>query len=366
MNKIGIDARLLAYRDGGISTYVRQLAQALSNNTDSLKVTLFQHKKATEAVTNTLAEKQLCTPPHHRLERIALSVELLPYRLDVFHSPDFIPPLRGAKRHIITVHDLTFLHYPQYLTPDARRYYNDQIATACAHTDHILAVSESTRHDLMTMLNVPEDKITVQPHGVHPRYRLLSAEECDPVKSALNLPTDYILHVGTYEPRKNIIGLLTAYKQLRHHLPGAPPVVLVGRPGWLFEETQRQIAKLDIEEHLYWRTDVTDEQLPAVYNLARVLAAPSFYEGFGLPILEAMACGTVPIASNRSSFPEVMGDVGLQFNPDDAPSIADALYKALTDDAWYHDMHQRALEHAKNYTWANSADIARRVYKSLL
>jgi glycosyltransferase involved in cell wall biosynthesis len=218
----------------------------------------------------------------------------------------------------------------------------------------------------MTMLSVSEDKITVQPHGVHPRYRPLSAEECDPVKSALNLPTDYILHVGTYEPRKNIIGLLTAYKELRHHLPDAPPIVLVGRPGWLFEETQQQIAKLDVEEHIYWRSDVTDEQLPAVYNLARVLAAPSFYEGFGLPILEAMACGTVPIASNRSSFPEVMGDVGLQFKPDDTLSIADALYKALIDEDWYRNMRQRALEHAQNYTWANSAQIARRVYKSLL
>ncbi|QPC80804.1 glycosyltransferase family 4 protein [Phototrophicus methaneseepsis] len=366
MNKIGIDARLLAYRDGGISTYIRSLAQAFSDDEGPLNITLFAHRKAAERITPNLAEKKLITPPHNRFEQIALSIELLPHQLDVFHSPDFIPPLRGAKRHVITVHDLTFLHYPQYLTANARRYYNDKIDWACHHADHILAVSSSARDDLMTLLNIPESKITVQPHGVDPRFRPLSKEACHPVQEALHLPDDYILHVGTYEPRKNIIGLLTAYKALLAQMPDAPPVVLVGRPGWLFEETQTQIAALDIDEHILWRMNVTDEQLPAVYNLARVLAAPSFYEGFGLPLLEAMACGTVPIASDRSAFPEVMGDVGLRFDPEDSDAIAEALRIALTDDAWYQDMCQRAIQRASSYTWANSAEIARRVYTSLL
>ncbi|MAU10914.1 MAG: hypothetical protein CL607_13915 [Anaerolineaceae bacterium] len=366
MKRIGIDARLLAYRDGGISTYIRELALGLDDLASGADITLFQHHKAQHRIDTDFREKRLWTPPHHRLERLALSVELTPYRLDVLHSPDFIAPYRGARRHVITVHDLTFLHYPDYLTTDARRYYNDQIGAVCQHTDHILAVSDSTRHDLMSMLHVPAEKITVQPHGVHSRYRVMSTDQLEKERQALGLPETYILHVGTYEPRKNILGLIKAYKELLIELPDAPPVVLVGRPGWLFEETRAQIDALGINEHIIWRSDIEDDQLPTVYNLAIVLAATSFYEGFGLPILEAMACGTVPIASNRSSFPEVMGEVGLQFDPEDVDAIAEALKKALSDTVWRTNMEANAIERAKQFTWAKSAQIALDVYQSVL
>lgn len=366
MRRIGIDARLLAYRDGGISTYIRDMALALGDIVTDADISLFQHRKAQHELGSGLREKHLWTPPHHRLERLALSVELAPYRLDVLHSPDFVPPYWGAKRHVITVHDLTFLHYPDYLTADARHYYNDQIEAACQHADHILAVSDSTRHDLMRMLNVPDHKITVQPHGVHSRYRVMAADELETARQSLGLPETFILHVGTYEPRKNILGLLKAYKALLAELPDAPPVVLVGRPGWLFEETRAKIDALRINERIIWRSDIQDDQLPAVYNLATVLAATSFYEGFGLPILEAMACGTVPIASNCSSFPEVMGEVGLQFDPDDVAAIATALKKVLTDSTWRTEMETQAVERAKQFTWAKSAQIALDVYQSVL
>lgn len=362
MTHIGIDTRLTAYRTGGISTYIRRLVQALAALRLSERVTVFQSRKATTTLAPSFERASLWTPAHHRLERLALSVELAWRGLDVFHSPDFIPPYRAARRHVITVHDLTFLHYPQYLTADSRRYYNAQIDAACQHADHILAVSQATRADLVSMLNVPADKISVQPHGAGTQYQPLSAAQTEPVRDALHLPPTYILHVGTWEPRKNIAGMLRGYRLLLDAVPDAPPVVLAGRPGWLFEQTQREIEALQLGERVLWRDSVTDAQLPAVYNMASLLVMASFYEGFGMPALEAMACGTIPVVSNRSSLPEVVGDVGLLVNPDDPATIAAAFEKALTDSTWRQSQREQALQRASRFTWAQSAQIALDAY----
>lgn len=362
--RIGIDARLSAYRDGGISTYTRNLVKALDQLNPALSIIVLQHVKAKQAMGTGFIEKKLLTPPHHRFEKFTLSAELLPQRLDILHSTDFIPPLRGARRHIITVHDLTFLHYPEFLTAESRRYYNAQINRAVTQADHILAVSEATRQDLIDMLAVPKSKITVQPHGVDEAYRPMSQAEKDATMQRLKLPASYILHVGTLEPRKNIIGLLKAYEALLQTMPDAPPVLLVGRPGWLFDETQQYIEQLGIRERVILRHDIEDRDLPGVYNLAAVAVSPSFYEGFGMPTLEAMACGVIPIVSNRSSLPEIIGEVGHLINPDDPFTITSALHHALTDTTWRQQMQHAALRRAREFTWKRSARIAMEVYTS--
>lgn len=366
MTHIGIDARLTYYRTGGISTYIRRLIEALEKIDHENRYTVFHSRKDPHRITPRFESAVLWTPAHHRIERLALSVELARHRLDIFHSPDFIPPYRGAKKHIITVHDLTFLHYPQYLTEDSRRYYNAQIQAAVTHADHILSVSEATKRDLMSLLNVPEDKITVQPHGAGEQYRPMSHEETEPVRQALDLPREYILHVGTWEPRKNILGLLEGYQHLLAKMPDAPPVVLVGKPGWLFEETKQKIDALKLDKHLLWRDNVTDDQLPAVYCMAAMLVSPSFYEGFGMPALEAMACGTVPIVSNVSSLPEVVGKIGLLIDPNDPVTIADAMYDVLDNFVWREEMQAKAVNRAALFTWENSARIAIEVYQRVM
>ena len=363
MTHIGIDARLTYYRDGGISTYIRRLVQELAQMTTAPDhdYTIFQSRKDRTTLTPALAHRQLWTPAHHRIERLALSVELAWRGLDVWHSPDFIPPYRAAKRHVITVHDLTFLHYPDYLTADSRRYYNQQIHWACHHADHILADSQATKRDITDLLNIRADKITVHALGVSEQYRPLPASAVQPVQAALDLPPAYILHVGTLEPRKNIIGLLKAYRLLLEQLPDAPPIVLVGRRGWLFEQTEREMQALSLGDRLIWRDNVSDAQLPAVYNGAVTVVTPSFYEGFGFPALEGMACGIVPIVSNRSSLPEVVGDVGYQVDPDDVTSIASALHDAIQQ--YDHRPHLAALRRAQQFTWRACAEIALHTYE---
>ncbi len=364
MAHIGIDARLTYYRTGGISAYTRQLVGALGSLQDQLptgqrhRFTVFLSRKARFTLGQHTAK--LWTPAHHRFERVALSLELARFGLDVLHSPDFIPPVRGARRHVITVHDLTFLHYPQYLTADSRRYYNDQIETAVRHADHILTVSESARADLMALLGVLPEKITVQPHGVGPQFQPQPSEVIHTVRKRFGLPEDFILFVGTLEPRKNIDGLLDACQRL----PNAPVLVLVGRKGWLIDETLARIAQ---SPRVMVVDNASDDDLPALYTMARLLVLPSFYEGFGMPALEAMACGTIPVVAGRGSLPEVVGACGVLVNPDDPDSIAAGIEQVLYASAeWLAAMRAAARARAASFTWENSARIALSVYHSVL
>lgn len=360
---IGIDARLLAYRTGGISTYIKHLLLALADIAPHDAIKVFHHAKDKTPLKTPFRAYRLYTPPHHRLENLILSAELARHRLKIWHSPDFIPPFHGGKSHVITVHDLTFLHYPHHKDADSIRYYNGQIERAVRQADHILSVSHATKHDLITMLNVPEDKITVQPNGIDARFQPLSETDKAVWRKKLNLPSDYILHVGTLEPRKNIPSLLDAYLMLKN----PPPLVLVGRMGWLFDETMTRIRQLQADgKAIIWRDDIDDESLPAVYACASLLALTSFYEGFGLPPLEAMACGVPVVVSNNSSLPEVVGDAGLLIHPEQPEAIAEGLNRALADNQWREAIIPKGIAQAQKFTWENSAKIAWLVYQNML
>ncbi len=363
---IGFDARLTYYRIGGISTYIRESVKALEALDHDNRYTIFHSRKASDTVTTRFRRANLWTPSHHRIERLAWSVELSRFRLDVLHTTDFIPPYWGARRHVITIHDLTFLLFPQYITADTKRYYSDQIRAAVAKADHVLAISEATKADMIRLLDVAENKITVQHCGVDSMYRPLPADQIATVRHAHNLPSEYVLYVGTIEPRKNIVGLVTAYRELLDRVQDLPPLVLVGKPGWHYEELMESVREIGVENHLIWRENISRDDLPAVYNGALALVLPSHYEGFGLPPLEAMACGTIPIVSNRSSLPEVVGDVGLLVDPDQPSMIAEAIHKALSDSAWRMDMRQRGLTRAAQFTWERTARIALSVYNRVV
>lgn len=361
--RIGLDARLVAYRAGGISSYVQQMVATLERIDPVHTYVIGESRKARAPLTSRFQRLTLWTPPHHRLESLALAAELLPHRLDVWHTTDFIPPYAGARRHVVSVHDLTFLVYPQFLTAASRHYYNGQIARAVRSADQILTISESSKRDIVARLGVPADRITVQWCGVNAEFTPQSPERCTTVRRELELPPRYLLFVGTYEPRKNVAGLVTAYAELAAQQPDLPPLVLAGQPGWLFEETQQQIDRLGLRQRVLFRQFRYD-QLPALYTMAELLAFPSFYEGFGLPPLEAMACGTIPVVSDCSSLPEVVGDVGVRVNPHDPASIAAGLATALGDPVWRQQQQHAGRERARLFTWERTAQIARAVYEA--
>ncbi len=368
MTRIGIDSRLTYYREGGIAAYTRHVIAALAtldSDTDYRILQNFRDRRHALPAPN-FTRAATFTPSHHRLERWALAVEITPLRLDLLHSPDFIPPLWGARHMVITIHDLNFLHYPQFLTAESRRYYNDQIERAVRQADHILACSEATRSDLITMLGVPGDKITVHLEGVDPAFRPLPAADVAALRRELDLPEGYLLFVGTFEPRKNITGLVEAYHLLRHAVPDAPPLVLAGRRGWLYDEIFARVEQLGLSAHILWRENIPQVMMPALYNAAQLLVMPSFYEGFGLPPLEAMACGTPVVVANRSSLPEVVGEAGLLVNPDDPADIAAGLERLITDSALHADLSARGLQRAAAFTWQRTAQAVLQTYQHVL
>lgn len=366
--RIGIDARLNYYRPGGIAEYTRHVIDELAVLDRTIAYHVIHHFRARQTLGagDNVTRIDALTPSHHRLERWTLTLELIRHRLDLLHSPDVIPPQGGARRQVITVHDLHFLHYPQFMTAASRRYYNDQIAWAVRHADHILVDSCATRDDLGNLLSVPEDKVTVHMLGVNQGFRPLPPEDIRPVRARLGLPESYILFVGTFEPRKNIPGLLRAYRLLRQDLPDAPPLVLVGRRGWLYDDIFQQVSALELTRYVIWIENAAQDDLPAIYSGADVLALPSHYEGFGLTALEAMACGVPAVVANRSSLPEVVGDAGLLVDPDDPAAIADGLRRALVDDALRAELIRTGVARAATFTWRRTAEIVLQVYRLCL
>ena len=188
MAHIGIDARLTHYRVGGISRYITALISAFEQLQPSHDITLLQSRKAQRPLSTQFGAAAVWTPPHHRWERAALTLELARRRFDLLHSPDFIAPLRGGKRHVITVHDLSFIHYPEYITAESRHYYNGQIEASVRRADHILADSQATKSDLMDILEVPADKITAHVLGVDEHFRPLARQCSEPALRSLDLP----------------------------------------------------------------------------------------------------------------------------------------------------------------------------------
>lgn len=371
--RIGIDARIVHYARGGIRNYVLHLLEALAwldtdvVDTDVDYYVLHSRKDHNPPLPASNFHPVACwTPSHHRLERWALGLEVARLGIDLLHSPDFIPPAGGVSRSVLTIHDLNFLYYPQFLTAESHRYYNQQIKWAVRRADHILADSHATKSDLTSLLDVPPEKVSVVHLAADPAFRPLSEAEAGQVAARYDLEPGFLFFVGTLEPRKNLPGLLQAYRLLLNAGVTTAPLVLVGGKGWLYDEVFEHVEVLHLTERVRFLHDVPDEDLPGLYNAASLLATPSFYEGFGLPALEAMACGTPVVVAERASLPEVAGDAGLLVNPDDPDDVARALTRVLTDEPLQARMRELGLAQAARFTWEETARKTLAVYRRVL
>jgi glycosyltransferase involved in cell wall biosynthesis len=364
--RIGIDLRLHAYAPGGISRYARRLAPALANLLDPGALTLVRHRRdvAPPCVPDARIYRAW-TPPHHALERWTLGAELAPLRLDLFHSTDFIPPAWGARRRVITVHDLNFLYYPEHLTAEARRYYNDQIMWAVDRADAILADSHATRRDLEAQLGVPPERITVTHLAADAIFRPLPEAQVRPVLARYGLAPGYLLFVGTWEPRKNLVGLVEALARL-HARGEKRTLVFVGRPGWLYDRVFARIEALHLQAWVGFIEEVPVADLVGLYNGALLLAMPSFYEGFGLPALEAMQCGTPTVVADRASLPEVVGKAGLLIDPEEPDTLAEACWRIAHDEALRRRLTAAGRRRARTFTWTRTARKTLDVYNAML
>ncbi len=363
--RFGLDIRLTYYTTGGIARYMRHLAQLIpAISPDAEHVQIFRRGHAM-TYADGVQRVDSWIPAHHRFETTLLGFELAPHGLDVLHSPDFITPKFGAKHLVSTVHDLTFLLHPEFLTEDSRRYYGGNIGPSVARADAVIAVSNATKADLVNLLDVPAEKVHVIYEGVSERFRPMSPEEIAPVLTQFDLSPGYILFVGTFEPRKNVPGLLRAYAELRSRRSDAPPLVLVGNRGWLFDEAMRLINSLKLTDHVRYFENLPDAELPALYNGAHCLSLTSHYEGFGFPVLEAMNCGVPVVISDRASLPEIAGGVALEVSPDDSSAHADALERLLFDETLRADLRARGLDRARAFTWERCCRETVELYRAV-
>jgi glycosyltransferase involved in cell wall biosynthesis len=286
--------------------------------------------------------------------RIPLPVELVTGWLDAFYSPDFVlPPTLSATRTLLTVHDLSFLHYPDHFVPKLVRYLSRVVPRSVATADRVLADSEATRTDLIEMVGADPDKVEVLYSGVGARFR----PEAEPGEGErlreqydLDPARPYVLSVGTVQPRKNYVRLIRAFAALQSD---AHQLVIAGGRGWLFQEVLTEAEALGDRARVLGFVD--DADLPALIRGASLFAFPSLYEGFGLPVLEAMACGVPVVTSNVSSLPEVAGDAALLVDPTDEMELTEALRRGLEDDGLRRGMVSRGLEQAVRFTWERAA-----------
>ncbi len=367
--RIGLDARITHYTRAGIGQYTWRLIHALAALDRADEFHIFRHRRDRAPFTrqSNFQHHSLWTPCHHRLEGYLLSMELFwsSPPLDVLHTTDFIPPrfLPGRAKSVITIHDLAFMHFPHFLTQASARYYG-QIEDAVKRADHIIAVSNSTRRDIINLLGVDERKITVIYEAPNPIYRPMDrAHALAQVQARFPVPRDFILFVSTIEPRKNVQGLLRAFRRLLDDYKLDAHLVLAGAKGWLSQEAYDLVTELKLNKQCQFLGAVEEEDLVFLYNAARCLAYPSFYEGFGLPPLEAMTCGTPTVVANVSSLPEVVGDAALLVAPNDAEELTVALWRLLTDDGLWRELQQKGFTRAERFSWERTARATLDVYR---
>ena len=298
----------------------------------------------------------------HRL-RLPIPVESFTGPVDIFHSTDFVlPPVRQA-RTILTVHDLTFVRLPECAEAGLRAYLNKVVSPSIERADLLLADSQSTKNDLIELLGVSPDKIEVVYAGVERRFRPMKGEMAlRRAKKRYRLDSPFILSLGTLEPRKNFTGLIEAYALMRGN---GLKLVIAGGKGWLYDEIFARVEELGLEDKISFPGFIADEDLPALYNLAEIFVFPSLYEGFGLPPLEAMACGTPVVTSDRPSLPEVVGEAGLMVEATDSQELARAMERVLTDENLRREMREKGLKQAEKFTWEAAAEKLLDVYRML-
>ena len=364
--RIGVDARLMQHQPAGISRYTRHLLQELAKINQHDEFITFQHRRHRTPLIDqaNFRRATLFAPVHTRIEQTMLAIELARFSLDLLHSTDFIPPLYTTVPTVITVHDLAFLHWPHFLTKDSAAYYG-QIDRAVRHAKHIIVPSESTKQDLTAMLGVPPNKVSVIYEAADESFVPLPVEETRAeVMKKYRLPASFILFVGTIEPRKNVDGLIRAFHHLRNKYGvHDTALVIAGGSGWLYNETLELIRQLKLEQSVFLVGRVLDEELHKLYVAARCHVHPAHYEGFGLPPLEAMACGTPTIVSNVSSLPEVVGDAALLVDPENWEEIAVAIHRLLSDDQLHAELREKGLKRARYFNWESAARRTLEVYR---
>jgi glycosyltransferase involved in cell wall biosynthesis len=296
---------------------------------------------------------------------VRISQDWLFPQIDLFHATDHLLPRLSGVKSVFTLHDLVFRFYPETHKLLNRWFLTLMMPRFLQAADAVIAVSEWTKKDAMELYRLDEDKITVIYEGVNPLFRPASQERISALRQKYGILNKFILSVGTIEPRKNLTSLVEAYRSLKDQ-DRELQLVIVGKKGWLYEGFFRKLRELGLEEDVIFPGFVSDEDLPTLYSAADLFVLPSLYEGFGLPVLEAMACGTPVITSNASSLPEVTGEAALLVDPHDTGALVRAARAVLDGEELRSELRAKGPKQAARFSWEKAARETLVVYTSLL
>jgi glycosyltransferase involved in cell wall biosynthesis len=347
--RIGFDTTALAVSKSGVGVYTENLLSHLSqvcNGNDSIIE---------------LTHRSPCRRP---INKTLWMQTILPYRLlhdsvDVCHFTNSVAPLCTGCPTVLTIHDMTLWLYPGYHYRKRLLSMRPLIPIAARHARAIIAVSESVRADIVRILGVPADKVHVVYSAPSDQFRRLPPDSTIAVRRKYALPEQFVLYVGTIEPRKNLVRLLEAFASLPHR---PPALVIVGARGWKDQQVFAAVERLGLQQSVCYLGYVPQEELIALYNLAQVLAFPSLYEGCGLPVLEAMACGTPVVTSRRGGLVEMAGDAAEFVDPTCVQSIADGLHRVLTDPYRQADLREKGYAQVRRFSWRATAARTWQIY----
>jgi glycosyltransferase involved in cell wall biosynthesis len=374
--RIALNAQKLsaaqAYHAGGISRYIYHLLAELRRAPSGHVFEAFAPAAPNDSALAPTARFRI-TPtgegterPVRRIlwEQLALPARTLG-RFDLLHGTAFALPLGWPGRSVVTILDVSFIRHPELFNRGNRLYLTLATKLAARTADRILTISNHAGREIVELLGVRPNKVMTTYCAADARFRPLPEEQVAAFRRAKDLPERFVLYLGTLEPRKNVVALLRAYALLRQEWPAVPELILAGGRGWLYEEIFATITRLGLGGRVRTPGYVASEEQALWYNAAAVFAYPSLYEGFGLPPLEALACGTPVVASDAASLPEVVGEAGLLVPPSDEPALAAALRRALEDEALAADLRRAGPQRAARFSWQRMGLETLRCYDEL-
>ncbi len=365
--KLFIDARMLG--NTGIGRYIQNIIEKIDRLApgENIKLTIFLNSGDEKYIGRldhaALMHSLIHTNIYSIKEQIMLAYYLSALKPDLVHFPNFNVSLKKKFPFVVTIHDLMYLKYPGACQNILARFYAAfMIGFACRQARLIITDSQYSKQDLMNTIHVPETKIRVIYLAVAPKYQPVKDPKSQLAK--YNLPEKYILYVGKHDKRKNIPALITAFS--KSQAIQEYKLVITGRKDLCRTEIYEIIKTLNMGENIVFTDYVMEEDLPALYTQAGLLAFPSSFEGFGLPILEAMACGTPVVCSNATAVPEIAGDAAMIINPADTAGFANTIDQVLTDQVLRRQLKEKGLQRARKFTWEKTVEEHIKVYKEAL
>ena len=379
--KIALELQPCLKNKSGIGIYTYELAKRLQQYPDCQLVgeifNFLNRNDITQDIGGIEFPKQICTLLSYGIYRRLWHTLPIKYNslfketAQIHHFFNFIVPPRIEGKIINTIHDLTFLLYPETMSEANLKRITRDIEYSIKCSEKIVTISESSKKDLISKLHIPDQDIEVIYPGVDYEFYATThtANDRARVRERYRLPNAYILYMGTLEPRKNIESIVKAFSLFREQSGQEMEqvkLVLAGKKGWMYESIFEQVKCLGLEDEVYFTDYVKEEDKPIIYSEAKLFVFPSLYEGFGIPPLEAMAASVPVIASNTSSLPEVMGDAGVMVEPKDVQAIASHMYDILNNDEYAKDLIEKGLQQAKKFNWDDSAQKLYELYQNVL